>query len=114
MDVLQFKKKTKKKQLFYGVEPSRGVFFLMPFDIIDGEFLQKAWKLRLQVWGFWMQVLEGPAGLQGPLKVWVFARSFLKKKLDTENRAFVAREPDSCQPQVFGLLPPSAALFLIW
>lgn len=37
-----------------------------------------------------------------------------EKKLDTENRAFVARDPDSCQPQVFGLLPLSAASFLIW
>lgn len=62
-----------------------------------------------------MQVLEGPAGLQGSLNVWVFvARSILKKKFGTENHAFVARDPDSFQPQVFGLLPLSAASFLIW
>lgn len=103
-----------KKILFYGVEPSRGVFFLMQFNIHDGKSFAESLKAWTADSSFWTQVLEGPAGLQGFLKVWVFVtRSFLKKPLDIENHAFVARDPDSCQPQVFGLLPLSAASFLI-
>lgn len=77
-----------------------------------GKTLQKSLKPLTAELSFWMQKLEGLAGLQGSLKVFV-TYLFLKKPLDTENRVFVSGDPDSCQPQVFGLLPLSAASLLI-